>query len=614
MSFERRPFDYHNTTIHHPSTLFANDEAPNFNEIPVVTQPPGLLTKLHPHQLASIYKLEELEDSYKNPKETDINFIKTKVGIFADLTGYGKTLSLIGLILRDKFEWTPSERYVDSTFSTQCRGQVLTEHKLETYTRVPTTLIVVSSTILKQWETELLKTPLKIKVIGSKTKGTIIEEIDPASYDVILTSATKFNNLVEANLRIAWKRFIFDEPGNIRIHNMKPIIAGFYWFVTATPNKIYALHAGCRTNFLKYLLDIEKYRELLIETRYKNIIVRNPDAFVRASFIMPETTHLYHECYNPLYKQISKFVPPNIQTMISAGNIEDVIRVLGGDKTSDVRELVKKNKLRELDLIREKLRQYAVLEGENIPFSQKKFKEIKEKEIKLLKELTEIDVKYKELLEGDCSICLCPYTNPILETACQNLFCAECLFTWMNTDQRCPLCKENLDPINFIYIRKEDDVKESKKDVGKLIVSKQEKVLELLRNAWNVQDKSKTSISKNKAPSREKENKRKFLIFSEYDRSFNGICETLKTNGISYGLIKGNSGQIEACIKNYKYGDLNIIMLNSNYNGSGLNLQETTDIIIYHEMTHDTIKQILGRANRIGRTIPLTVHHLKEIE
>ena len=63
-------------------------------------------------------------------------------------------------------------------------------------------------------------------------------------------------------------------------------------------------------------------------------------------------------------------------------------------------------------------------------------------------------------------------------------------------------------------------------------------------------------------------------------------------------------------IKCFKDGKIQVIFLNSKNNGAGINLQEATDIILYHEMNTNIIKQIIGRANRIGRTKKLIVHHL----
>ena len=44
--------------------------------------------------------------------------------------------------------------------------------------------------------------------------------------------------------------------------------------------------------------------------------------------------------------------------------------------------------------------------------------------------------------------------------------------------------------------------------------------------------------------------------------------------------------------------------------GAGINLQEATDIIMYHSISSEHRRQIIGRANRIGRTCELTVHNL----
>jgi SNF2 family DNA or RNA helicase len=67
----------------------------------------------------------------------------------------------------------------------------------------------------------------------------------------------------------------------------------------------------------------------------------------------------------------------------------------------------------------------------------------------------------------------------------------------------------------------------------------------------------------------------------------------------------------EKRLKSFRERDTSVIFLNSTFNGAGINLQEATDIILYHEMSTDTQNQILGRANRIGRQKPLQVHHLQ---
>ena len=54
-------------------------------------------------------------------------------------------------------------------------------------------------------------------------------------------------------------------------------------------------------------------------------------------------------------------------------------------------------------------------------------------------------------------------------------------------------------------------------------------------------------------------------------------------------------------IEKYKNGLCPVLFLNSNFNGAGINLQETTDIIFYHEMPNDNREQNIGRAMRVGK-------------
>ena len=90
------------------------------DNISVVTQPEGLKVNLFQHQLAIIYNMENLEREkivYKN----DL-IIETKLGINSDIAGYGKTYSMIGMILRDKMVWDIQIPYVIEETITEANG------------------------------------------------------------------------------------------------------------------------------------------------------------------------------------------------------------------------------------------------------------------------------------------------------------------------------------------------------------------------------------------------------------------------------------------------------------------------------------------------------------
>ena len=84
-----------------------------------------------------------------------------------------------------------------------------------------------------------------------------------------------------------------------------------------------------------------------------------------------------------------------------------------------------------------------------------------------------------------------------------------------------------------------------------------------------------------------------------------------RTNStILFSEISGKKESRDKTIHEFKYGTLNVLFLNSLNTGDGINLQEASDIILYHSMSDDLQTQIIGRANRIGRKINLRVHHL----
>jgi SNF2 family DNA or RNA helicase len=548
----------------------------NFKNVKMVSQPHGLKVKLFPHQLASIYKMEHLEET--KTIETE-NYVKyTKIGINSDLTGFGKTLAIIGLIIRDKMEWNLEFPHTHEMITSDSRGLVKT-YTTARFDKLPTNLILVSQSIIGQWEKELQKSDLKFtSVISNKD----IEKITLENYDVVLVSPSFYNKIVIMNPKFAWKRFIFDEPGNLRISGMLPIQAGFYWFVTATPLSIYNNHKNCKGSFMRELFYYNNFNsdnELFI----KDITIQNNPEFVRESFDMPPTEHLYHNCYQPILNAISCFVSNTIKIMIEAGNIEGAIIALGGTKTTNIVELIKEKKQNELQVITEKISTCSDEIRKQNYISQKD---------NIIRQISLIEERFQNMLNDNCLICCEKFKNPILEPGCQNLFCGECLLTWLQRKNSCPACRIRVNPSDLIYVESRDidndDSAVENKYEKEIRMTKVQKVVDIIR--------------KNKDG--------KFLVFSEYDSTFYPICDALREHKIGFIEIKGCVKNREKMLDLFKSGKIPVLFLNSTFNGAGLNLTESTDIILCHQMTESQETQIIGRANRIGRTQKLFVHHL----
>ena len=210
-----------------------------------------------------------------------------------------------------------------------------------------------------------------------------------------------------------------------------------------------------------------------------------------------------------------------------------------------------------------------------------------DRKVQIEDQIKELDNRFKNYLSSNCNICLDNIEKPVLLTCCQNLFCGSCIIEWFKNNNTCPMCRAKISSEFIIYI-KTDDCKKEKEEKEEQTLTKPNVILNLI-----------------------KENpKGKFIIFSSYDESAIYIRNKLDENNIDFCEIHGRAEVREKTIKSFKSSKLNVLFLNSLNNGAGINLQEATDIILYHEMDSDIKTQIEGRANRIGRTIPLTVHHL----
>jgi hypothetical protein len=557
-----------------------------FDKINMISQPLELKINLYPHQLASIYNMEKLEKEKKIEGEISIIRLEgatkvtdTIVGINGDETGYGKSLSLIGLILRDKMGWNINEPYITEKIITYSGGRVK-EKRIERYEPINTTLILASPSIISQWYKDFKYTNLKVLLI---TKRNEIKELIPENYDVIIVIPKMYNNLLETCPNLAWKRFIYDEPGHIKVPSMRNIVAGFYWLITATPHDIVEQHKHCTNSFMYELICNKKSNMSLSEfySVFGKLIIKNTHEFIRKSFEMPQTNHYTYKCYNPLYKAMKGIAQPKIIEMINGGDILNAIKLLGGKSTDNITLLIKKQKKEELREIETEIKISEIRNN-----NERKEHWINRKR-RIEKQIIELEERYKEMLEGDCNICYDKIESAVIEPNCQNIFCGKCLLTWLNTKSTCPLCRNIVDTKDLII---ETSIKEEKKDISNepTILTKENQIIKL--------------ITSNKEG--------KFIVYSAHDNSFIPIRNILREYNIEYYEIKGNTQSRHTYLENYRNGNVKVLFLNSLIESAGINLVETTDIIIYHEMSESTLTQIKGRANRIGRKIPLNVHHL----
>ena len=186
-----------------------------------------------------------------------------------------------------------------------------------------------------------------------------------------------------------------------------------------------------------------------------------------------------------------------------------------------------------------------------------------------------------------CSICLDNIKIPSIVTCCKNIFCIECIKDCVKTNKSCPLCRTKIDN-SQIHIIKDDIQNDEDEKNNEILLDKLDILSDYLL------------LNPNK----------RILIFSEYEQTFELIQRRLLQLGIRYDRIFGSTNQINKTIENYSTNKIQVLMLNAKHFGAGINLQMTDDIFVYHRMSSDLEKQVIGRAQRLGRNEPLNIHYL----
>lgn len=553
-----------------------------------IDQPKHLNIKLFPHQLVSVYNMELLEQSRKIKAGNSIYL--TDFGILGDIPGYGKSFSVVSLILRDNMQWDISKRHEKSDIKTvnHCLKVIQKTSKI----RVKSNVILCSSTLIEQWKeyfSFVQNGTLQIKEISNRKDFD--EKFDPNDWDVLIVSSARYNELMDKFPNVVWKRFIFDEASSTHINAMRHISAGFTWFISATYKDILRC-GGTSTHYMRSFFSRIDWSML------NSFVIKNPVDFVKHSFKMPQIINKTYICLNPrILNVLSNYIDQDTKIMIAAGDIKGAILRIGGGTAlgSNLFDIVSKKQQEKLTQAKFSLNMWKSREqsGFNvkteITFWEKRIVDIE-------KTINELKDKYNNLLEDDCTICYNNINNPILIPCCQNLFCGTCIMKWLDTNKSCPMCRSSINVKELIYIKKENDENDDKKEEKKeekredKKITKQDKVLELVSNGL-------------------KEN-RKFLIFSMYDESFNIIRRALDNYDIDFVEICGSKATRDSKLKKFRENKVNVVFLNSRFNGAGINLETATDIILYHEMPSGIKDQVVGRALRIGREKDLIIHNL----
>lgn len=572
--------------------------------------------ELKDHQLAIIKKCIDIEN---------INICK--LGIMNDKPGTGKTYAILGLI-----------------------------H----YTKKKRNIIVVPQNIILQWceSIHLFSNGLlsyKKFIEYSDILDLYNADTKLFDYDILITTPLYYNVIATTmkSNNLCIERVFFDEIDSICSFVVNEINANFSWFISASFNYeelgIYTtkiekdlvpyITCKCTDSFIDNMFN-------LLLPNYYRIICKNIylDNIFNGIFTTDEYKLLNAMDYSRLKK---KFFNRVAQTEKEAVDflVKDKIDIIDIEKIR-IEDLTKaisntgnnerlknlKNQLdksvksledseNKLNLIRERLK-----ENNCCPLCYEEFKELQKRLISpCCKNIVCFDctnnwfnnmkkknciycnfenIKYDDYIilksnsEHLCILCDKEYENndsKYYSLCCKKTVCIECLKEWYHKllKNKCLFCKK--DEILFEDFKNDKAYEEIQINEQSGIKYTKKTKLEFLE--YFIKTKIYAEC--------------KIIICSNYIRIFNDIKQLLKKYYIKYiELDDGNIDDINNSIKSYTYGNINVLLLNSNLFGCGLNLQCTTDILFLHKTDSVLEEQIIGRSQRPGRKNKLNIWYL----
>jgi hypothetical protein len=588
-------------------------------------QPTDADITLWPHQLTMIARcikyetqpvsLTDYTNLARNRHICQGDYFKTHIGIIGDRVGSGKSYTVLALVCA-----TPAALPANTVKSYGDNKMILSF--TEKCHVIATNMLVIPHNLVSQWrgyiaqfsDTLMSKT---IFVYKSSHVDDLVGNVDLiAEARLVVVSAPYYNKVVHIVSSVNFKlsRVIFDEVDNINLPNCMCIDSNFYWFVTASymnllyPKGYYRYDAninktvwyahGLRNSGFVRNIFLDLYSTLSVDF-VQVLVLKNCEEYIETSITLP-----------PIQQHIVVCTSPIEISILDGYTDNEVIRSLNArDIASAMRHLKPSHMTTEENIISLQISKYTQeIFNYGIRINalfQMTYdtEEMREADIlKITRKKQDVESKVDGIrsrikTSNTCCICYEPMPSKTVTPCCSHAFCFVCLGTWLTTSRSCPMCKAALCSKDLMVV---DDREGGVEAGGDMEVDEELDVDPAYDKVRNLEMLLRSKMSATS----------KVLIFSSYDMSFHCISNVLKKAGMEFRCLKGNEQHIRAIVKRYREQDLNVLFINAKNFGSGLNLENTTDIILFHKMDTEIEKQVIGRAQRFGRTAPLRLWYL----
>lgn len=550
-----------------------------------VDQPSHIKIPLKTHQLCVIKRAIDMENGsvISFPVNSELKTIKrktiTKVCYLGDKVGSGKTLCILGIIANNlsanKKDTVDDKEYYVSQYTKSIRYIDFTTIQPDDTIMYPNlNVIVVPIILFKQWEDNIRNfIDMKFISISSKKQVKTIKSQDFTDVNIFLISSRVYNDFTVLLNKCCISRLFFDEALTINIPNSQGMSANMMYLVDASFNirRPEAVNRGFLARILAFFSE--------------SCVICCTEEFISKSFSLPEPSIETIICEEMKTLSILRDILPNgMVSSINSDTIGDLYRQyrICTFKEADIikhiftSQIADKSNLM-IDLEAEQKKTYINPSDKNDKIKQ------------ITKKIEDIDTKITEMelcIGNDtCMICYDIPVNKCLTNCCKKVTCFECIGSWLIDKHTCPYCRRNISL-----------------DKLSAITEQEFKVTELKNKLYHLEILLKSIENTDK----------KLLIFSQKTSTFNKIYDILDNLNIQHRTItKSNNLYSQSYIDKYKYGNIQCLLMNSSYVCAGLNLQMTTDLILYHKYSKSIENQIIGRCIRPGLTHVVNIFHLR---
>jgi hypothetical protein len=603
---------------------------------PQIPQPHAIKIPLRDHQRTSAAALKAHEARmHAGIKQHDISgnayFTRSSGGILGDPVGAGKSLTVLSYIA-DMKENPPANPEITLSYIKTSR----TTNNYTVYTRRHDradpknckNLIVVPYSLVPQWR-QYVKTQTSLNAHIIKTRADISSNIAPIqAADLTIVSNTMYSDFIDIvnDNNIWWERAFFDEADSIKISARADLpTALFTWYITASWQNIaldnYSLHnrlmetivnsplfatlsPGCVNWIAEYLHShtgsyhrYDSFRSNAFLPHLASIadvnsyinIIQSSLEYYRQSFCMPPVTYKVHRCRrSAINRTLAGLIDPHVQQLVDADDIEGALGILQlkTHTSTNLLGAVEHRYIRDISNIELTISYRAAMEYVSTTQKDEALASLRRSKERVETQLASFRQRIADLSGELCPICYDVPEERIYVSCCNHLYCSPCILKCLRMKGSCPMCRATVNTQDLVHVRSTDPA------ISTSTSSAPPRKHEILLSLF-------------------KENPRgKFLVFSDYDNPFNALGETCAQENIKYKIIRGNGASIDKSIQDFEKGKIRVLFMNSRELGVGLNIVAATDVVIYHALNQEEEKQVVGRALRMGRTAPLTVHKL----